>query len=64
MRIRNEREFPFGYTEIGAHHAETLMDFGILRLKAGQAHRSGAGRERAFLLLDGSVEMEDRKSVV
>jgi 5-deoxy-glucuronate isomerase len=63
MRIRNEREFPIGYTEIGAHHVETLMDFGILRLKAGQAHRSGAGRERAFLLLDGSVEMawEGRK---
>lgn len=56
MRIRNERDFPIGYTEIGAHHAETLMDFGILRLKPGQTHRSAAPRERAFLLLTGSVE--------
>jgi 5-deoxy-glucuronate isomerase len=57
MRIRNEREFPVGYTEIGAHHVETLMDFGILRLRSGQAHRSRTSKERAFLLLTGSVEI-------
>jgi 5-deoxy-glucuronate isomerase len=57
MRIRHEREFPVGYTEIGPHHAETLMDFGILRLKAAQTHRSAPGKERAFILLDGAVEM-------
>ncbi len=57
MRIRNENEFPIGYTEIGAHRAETLMDFGILRLAAGQAHRSRPGKERAFILLGGQVEL-------
>ena len=57
MRIRHEREFPIGYTEIGAHHAESLMDFGILRLKAGQAHRSRPGKERAFILLNGAVDL-------
>ncbi len=56
MRIRNEHEFPVGYTEIGAHHVETLMDFGILRLGPGQAHRSKSRKERAFLLLTGSVD--------
>ncbi|MGA2612108.1 MAG: 5-deoxy-glucuronate isomerase [Spirochaetia bacterium] len=63
MRIPNEREFPFGYTEIGAHHPETLMDFAILRLKAGQTHLSRPGKERAFILLGGQVELswEGRK---
>jgi len=57
MRIRNENGFPIGYTEIAAHRAETLMDFGILRLAPGQAHRSRPGKERAFILLGGQVEL-------
>jgi 5-deoxy-glucuronate isomerase len=57
MKIWNEHEFPIGYTEIGADHPETLMDFGILRLKAGQSYTSEPGKERAFILLRGKVEL-------
>jgi 5-deoxy-glucuronate isomerase len=57
MKIQNEHEFPIGYTEIGADHPETLMDFGILRLKAGQFYTSEPGKERAFILLRGKVEL-------
>ena len=48
--IRREPGFPFGYTticEIGGRHGEMGMDFGILRLKAGQRHALAPERERA-----------------
>ena len=57
MKIQNEHEFPIGYTGIGADHPETLMDFGILRLKTGRSHVSKPGKERAFILLGGTVEL-------
>jgi len=60
MLVRNEGGFPHGYsaiTEVGGRHGETLMDFGILRLRAGESHRSSSGRERALLLLGGTLDV-------
>jgi 5-deoxy-glucuronate isomerase len=59
--VRQERGFPTGYTalcEVGGRHAGMGMDFGILRLGAGQKHVLEAGRERACVLLGGNVELE------
>ena len=60
MVVRRDRPFQPGYTpitEIDGVHPEMLLDFGILVLDAGQTYRDAAAdRERAFLLLDGSVE--------
>ena len=60
MQIRHDKEFPFGYTpvtELKGHHAETLMDFGILRLQEGATHHFAAGKERAILLLSGALDI-------
>ena len=60
MLIRSPGAFPYGYTaitEVGGGHSETLMDFGILRLRTGETHRSTGGRERAFLLLAGTLDI-------
>jgi 5-deoxy-glucuronate isomerase len=60
MLVRNKGAFPYGYTaitEIGRRYPETLMDFGILRLRAGEAHRASGGREKAFLLLAGALDI-------
>ncbi len=60
MLVKSQGPFPYGYsgiTEVGARHAETLMDFGILRLKAGETWRSTARRERALLLLTGTLDL-------
>ncbi|HTP59382.1 MAG TPA: 5-deoxy-glucuronate isomerase [Spirochaetia bacterium] len=57
MRIPHERQFPYGLTEIGARTTRTLMNFGILRLKAGQSYTSRSEKERALILLDGNVEL-------
>ncbi len=61
MRIRQEGEFPFGYTSItgvGGPVAEMRMDFGILRLRDGESYAEHAARERAFLLIGGRVLFE------
>jgi 5-deoxy-glucuronate isomerase len=66
MRIRQPQEFPTGYTPItaiggsamGGSHQDMLMDFGILRLAPGGRYASAAELERAFLLLDGELELE------
>jgi 5-deoxy-glucuronate isomerase len=60
MLVRNEGGFPYGYsgiTEVGGRHFETLMDFGILRLHAGEAYPLSGGRERAVLLLSGTIDL-------
>jgi 5-deoxy-glucuronate isomerase len=60
MQIRNDKEFPFGYTpitETKGRHAETLMDFGILRLQESAPHHFSAGKERALLLLSGALDI-------
>jgi 5-deoxy-glucuronate isomerase len=61
MQIKQPRGFPPGYTPItaiGGAYPDMLMDFGILKLAAGGRHASGAALERAYLLLDGEVELE------
>ena len=60
MLVKGQGPFPYGYTpvtKVGGRHAETLMDFGILRLKAGETWPSSAARERALLLLTGTLEL-------
>jgi 5-deoxy-glucuronate isomerase len=60
MVVRNTEGFPYGYkgiTRIGGRHSETLMDFGILRLRAGETHTTSGNRERAFLLLGGTLDI-------
>ena len=60
MLVRGKGAFAYGYTsitEIGGRHSETLMDFGILRLRAGETHRASGGREKAFLLLTGTLDV-------
>jgi 5-deoxy-glucuronate isomerase len=61
VQIRQPQGFPQGYTPItaiGGAHRDMLMDFGILRLTPGGRHASGAALERAYLLMDGEVELE------
>jgi len=61
MLIRQTQGFATGYTPItgmGGAHAEMLMNFGILKLAPGGSHASEAALERAYLLLDGEVELE------
>jgi 5-deoxy-glucuronate isomerase len=60
MLVKRQGPFPHGYspiTEVGGRHSESLMDFGILRLRAGDTWRSPPGRERALLLLSGALEL-------
>lgn len=50
--------FGVGYTPItraGEAALDTGIDFGVLRLRAGEEHRVPAGRETALLLLAGEV---------
>jgi 5-deoxy-glucuronate isomerase len=60
MHMKSSGPFPYGYTpitEIGGRQADTLMDFGILRLKKGETWRTAARRERALLLLTGTLDL-------
>ena len=61
MQIKQPRGFPQGYTPITAitgAHPDMLLDFGILKLAGGGRHASGAGLERAYLLLGGEVQVQ------
>lgn len=61
MRIRQQKQFEFGYngiTEMDGKYSDMLMDFGILRLDAGQVIVDRDNKERAFLLITGAVEFE------
>ncbi|HET6451309.1 MAG TPA: 5-deoxy-glucuronate isomerase [Spirochaetia bacterium] len=61
MHLKNQGPFSYGYTpitEVGGRHAEALMDFGILRLRAGETWHPVPGRERALLLLTGTLDLE------
>jgi 5-deoxy-glucuronate isomerase len=61
MRIRQYKPFKYGYNRITAtdgKHADALMDFGILRLKAGQKVSHIISKEIAFLLISGEIEFE------
>ena len=61
MRIRQKKQFQYGYnsiTEMDGKYADTLMDFGILRLDDGQRIIDTICKERAFLLISGEAEFE------
>ncbi len=61
MIIKNENSFSEGYTAISEQHGknkEMLFDFGILKISAGNIHKSDEKRERAWLLISGEVLFE------
>jgi 5-deoxy-glucuronate isomerase len=61
MFIKHRQELKNGYNgivDIFRKHPEMLMDFGILKLDAGDEFADKQRKERAFLLLSGSVEFE------
>jgi len=56
--LRSPDGFPPGWTPItggGTDRAETGLDFGVLRLRAGEEHRGDPGQEEALLLMDGAA---------
>ncbi len=55
MRIRRPGGFPFGFTPVTRAGG---LDFGILRLRTGEAWEDAGPRERAFLLIGGAVRFE------
>ncbi len=69
MVIKSQGEFEYGYnsiTELDGKNSNMLMDFGMLRMKKGQEYSNDENKERAFLLMEGSItyEWEDQKEVV
>jgi 5-deoxy-glucuronate isomerase len=61
MQIKQPGGFPTGYTPItgiGGPHPDMLLDFGILKLAPGGRYSPGSQLERAYLLLDGEIELE------
>lgn len=58
MITRKNKPFDYGYTSITekeGRHPEMLLDFGILKMKAGDVHTDAADKERAWLLIEGEV---------
>jgi 5-deoxy-glucuronate isomerase len=56
--VKHEHPFQHGYnalTEEGERADNSMMDFGILLLHAGERHECRLGKERAFLLMHGTV---------
>lgn len=57
-RIRQEKPFAFGYTPITTmdeKERNTMMDFGIVRLRKAQTYTDERPLERAFLLVSGEI---------
>ena len=68
MIERSKGEFNYGYnsvTELDGKNANMLMDFGILKLKKEDSYTNEDNKERAFLLIEGSItyEWEGQKQV-
>lgn len=58
MIVKQDKGFPYGFTTITEQHGinrDMLLDFGILKLGSGAEQVFGPGRERAFLLIEGTV---------
>ncbi|MFH1530061.1 MAG: 5-deoxy-glucuronate isomerase [Pseudomonadota bacterium] len=56
--IQHRGGFPWGWTPItgaGTGRSDTGMDFGVLRLRAGEEHPGDDTLEEAFLLMDGAA---------
>ncbi|MEI6580008.1 MAG: 5-deoxy-glucuronate isomerase [Eubacteriales bacterium] len=61
MHIKGPAQFPFGYNEIatiGDKEQKSMMDFGILRLAAGESFYESQKLERAYLLIKGDITLE------
>lgn len=62
MIAKHTSPYEYGYnsiTELGGKNADMLMDFGIVRLKAGLEFKSlEADKERTFLLIQGKVTLK------
>lgn len=68
-RIRPSKEFDYGYnpiTTIDENEKNTMMDFGILKMKNNQVETDSENKERAYLLIEGEakLEWEDNTSVI
>lgn len=68
-RIRPEKEFEFGYnsiTTIEEKEKNTMMDFGILKMKAGQLETDSENKERTYLLIEGEAKLkwEDQEVII
>ncbi|NLJ24476.1 MAG: 5-deoxy-glucuronate isomerase [Firmicutes bacterium] len=58
--LRAKGPFRWGYTTVTTEdeaQANTMMDFGFLRLKAGEVYEEKSPKETAFLLMSGSVTL-------
>ncbi len=58
MIVRQHKPFDYGFTSITEQHGEhsdMILDFGILKLKEGDTEAFPPGRERAWLLIDGTI---------
>lgn len=56
----NRRGFSMGYTAItreGEDKEDTGIDFGILKLKAGETFREKTGKETAYLHMNGTLQV-------
>lgn len=60
MRIHRNEPFQSGYnmiTEAGGVHSEMMMDYGVLKLSAGQTFRDDTAMEKVYVLIQGEVEI-------
>lgn len=61
MHIKGPAKYPYGYTEIATMdntEQNSLMDFGILKMKKGDVFSEEQELERAYLLISGDVIFE------
>ncbi len=61
MHIHGEKIFPYGYNPIatiGDTQQNSLMDFGLLRMRAGETFQEAQELERAYLLISGRALVE------
>ena len=61
MIARKEKPFEKGYTSITEQHGKNsgmLLDFGILKMEAGDVWTDNQNKERAWLLIEGNVIFE------
>ena len=58
MIVKCDKPFAYGYTTITeqhGRHSDMLLDFGILKLKSGDKKVFPPGRERAWLMIEGTA---------
>lgn len=61
MHIKGPKEFPYGYnaiTTMDNKEQNSLMDFGILRMKEGDVFENSDCLERAYLLVSGKAKLQ------